>query len=165
MRASEFLYESPEPKLYTIQIPPSDLKQCIALIIKYMDDSEGSYYNGDEKQSSIKDWIKKLSRDKIQHEALHALQLKNIPGIFQGLDSLEYMNDINWSKPKELINNPSYQKYISRPPEIMAFAFDASRGVDTKEILSHYKQIGGIAEKQFMHYYNEYKRMAAGENK
>lgn len=156
MRAREFLQEQSMPKVWPIQIPPNDIAACKKLILTYMDDPEAEYYSDDERVFDIDEWVNSLSNNTIKHEAIHALQNKNIPDIYQGLSSLEYMNSIDWRDSEALIDDPNYQMYLSRAPEIMAFAYDAANGIDTKEIIAKYKKIGGAVEYQFKHYYNQY---------
>ena len=155
MRASELL-ESAELKSYSIIVPPTDLEKCKNLIgdtfegdgpFNYVEDGK------DVETDDARDWAEHLPTEQLRHEAIHALQDKQIPEIFKDLPELD-LDGVDWDN---FDDNPDKKKvYMSRHPEIMAFAFDTANGIEAEDSIKEYERIGGSALKLFQHYVKEY---------
>lgn len=147
-----------ELKPYPVIVPPSDLNKCIELVAdQFKDDGPFVYIkNGKEYETDdSREWVESLPKEQLRHEAVHALQDQQIPQIYDGLPALD-LDGVDWD---DFDNNPAKKKkYMSRHPEIMAFAFDAAHGIDTEKNMKEYERIGGEVEKLFHHYVNEYKK-------
>lgn len=79
--------------------------------------------------------MKQMLLKTLRHEALHAKQEKEIPGIFKGLPKSSH--SFNSSEEYKM------KHYYNRPPEIMAYTYDSCMGVNTKKTDRIYKKIGG----------------------
>ena len=141
-------------KVWPIQIPPEDVEECKELCLNgHMGKEEWvhSRPDGSEVTLSAKDAIEEWDDNTARHECVHELQQRNIPDIFKDLPSLTH-SDLSSDEYKDL-------NYHNRPPEIMAYAYDAARGADKADGHDNtkiYKRIGGEVEKLFNHYVKEY---------
>jgi hypothetical protein len=152
--AQYFLLEKKSKlKQYPIQIPPKTKAECIKICSKTKM-ADGPWYmnsGGDDKEMSFKDAAKGWDIETTRHETVHALQEINIPGIFKGLPALSH----------KFVSTEKYKQkhYYSRPPEIMAFAYDTAMGVDVAKNEKTFKAIGGEVYELFTHYVDEYKKV------
>lgn len=155
--AKYFLIEKKKSKLkaYPVQVPPKSKKECIKICSKTKM-AEGPWFintsdKDDDKEVSFEDAIKEWDIETTRHETVHALQEINIPGIFKGLPELSH----------KFVSSEKYKQkhYYSRPPEIMAFAYDTAMGVDAAKNEKTFKAIGGEVYDLFTHYVQEYKKV------
>ena len=148
-----------EKDIKPIIIPPTDLEECKAIMMKYMDDGDDAEYHGEDPEgneleiNSLEDWVNALPKEDIRHEALHSLQEKEYPGwigSYKQIDLPGNWENIPWEKKVA---------YYSRPPEIMAFAFDAaSNHPRAYEAIDDYQKIGGDVLGLFNRYVQEYRQ-------
>ena len=152
------LFELKKPKPYSIIVPPTDLQKCKELIAAQFEGEGPFVYMKDGEEIETNDsqeWVESLPKEQLRHEAIHAIQDKQIPQIFDGLPELD-LDGVDWDDFK---NNPSKKKtYMSRHPEIMAFAFDAAYGIDAEDTIKEYERIGGEVLSLFQYYVKEYKK-------
>ena len=157
MRFSE-LTEAKEIKPFPIVVPPSDLEQCKKLIADNFEGDGPFVYVKDGKEHETDDsreWAESLPKEQLQHEAVHALQDQQFPQIYDGLPELD-LDGVDWDNFND--SPEKKKKYMSRHPEIMAFAFDAANGIDAEKNIKEYERIGGEVEKLFQYYVKEYQK-------
>jgi len=124
-----------------IIMPPTDLQKAQDLIAQ--DPGMGQ------------DFLDSLPSDVVPHEAIHALQAKEMPELFAGSVENALPDNIEW----EDISWEQKEKYYSVPSEIMAFAYDyASGGWGAEESYKDYESIGGAVFEKFKKYVEAYKK-------
>lgn len=146
--------QSKKLKRYPVVVPPTSKKECIDVLLSDKTMSEGPWatnVKGKTVEMTAEEAFKKMDLNTLRHEALHALQLKQIPGIFKNLPKLSHQFD----SPED------YKKkhYYNRPPEIMAYAYDSCMGVNTRSSDKTFKEIGGDVYDLYLHYKEEYKKV------
>ena len=122
-------------------IPPSDPKEQYELIVKYLD----------------KSFADSLSSEELAHESIHAIQVRddilNPNKIKEEID-LEGVDWDNFEADRE-----RKRAYFSRPPEIMAFAYDVAAQTNKwQTTVKEYQDIGGEVLQVFERYIKEYQR-------
>ena len=143
-------YDSRKPGL----VPPKSLSECVALIKQYMNNPDEEWNTNDGEVSGIDEWIAALPKEDYRHEAIHALQMKEWPGWIESFGEIDL-------PPGDFGKLPAEQmvSYYSRPPEIMAFAFDVASGhPKAQENIDIYQKIGGDVFELFNKYIQEYKQ-------
>ena len=154
-----------------VLIPPSSLaagRELIATTAMPGQDLEDEFeftVPGEEepKTGTYADFVKTLDDDVVPHEAIHALQMREIPELFNGLPEIDLGDSWEESSPGQ------QQKYYSRGPEIMAFAYDyvadvgASSGATREELYNSYEEIGGEVFEMFKKYIEAYKKQLGTE--
>lgn len=106
----------------------------------------------------------------VPHETIHAMQDVHMPELFQGLPDIDLADKFSDSTDEQ------FKKYFSRPPEIMAHAYDAAvyykqhkefnlnedeHDPEMSDKASNgfyplYKNIGGDVFEQYMDYVKQY---------
>jgi len=140
-------------KKYSVVVPPTSKEECINILLNNDATSKGTCainVNGKDVEVDCVAAIKKMSINTLRHEALHVLQMEKIPDIFKNLPKLSH----------KFNTSEDYKKkhYYNRPPEIMAYAYDACMGVNTKLNDKVYKEIGGDVYDLYLHYKEEYSK-------
>tara|TARA_R110000751_G_C13456767_1_gene444853 strand:- start:8 stop:532 length:525 start_codon:yes stop_codon:yes gene_type:complete len=154
-----------------VLVPPSSLeagRELIATTAMPGQDLEDEFeftVDGEDepKTGTHADFVKTLKDDVVPHEAIHALQMREMPELFKGLPEIDLGDSWEESSPAQI------QRYYSRPPEIMAFAYDyvadvgASSGSTREELYNSYEEIGGDVFETFKKYIEAYKKQLAAE--
>ena len=162
----KYLDEDDGDEEVRVLVPPSSLeagRKLIATTAMPGQDLEDEFeftVPGEEepKMGTYADFVKTLDDDIIPHEAIHALQMREMPEILKGLPEIDLGDSWETSSPAQ------QQKYYSRPPEIMAFAYDyvadvgASSGATREELYNAYEEIGGEVFETFKKYIEAYKK-------
>ena len=139
-------------KRYPVIIPPTGKEECINILLNNEATSKGPWITnvrGKDVETTAEEAFEKMNIKTLRHEALHALQMEQIPDIFKNLPKLSHQFNTSEDYKKK--------NYYNRPPEIMAYAYDASMGVNTKLADRIYKEIGGDVYDLYQHYKQEYK--------
>ena len=147
-----------------ILMPPTDLKALRSLIVKDTStDPDGKMTftiekGKKEKRGTPEEWVKGLPDAVLPHEAIHAMQARDMPELFAG--SLEGAGALSgaWDETTD----KQKEKYFSVPAEIMAFAYDYAANVTTpdgtpEDIYNDYEKIGGEVFEKFKKYVETYK--------
>jgi len=151
-----------EEKSIKVIMPPTDLQQARDLIINNLETDEDGKINYSspegEKRGTPAEWVKTLPDSVLPHEAIHALQQKEMPELFAG--SLEGAGALptDWDEATD----KQKEKYFSVPAEIMAFAYDYAANVTApdatpEDIYNDYEKIGGEVFEKFKKYVETYK--------
>ena len=133
-------YLNEEADSLKIIMPPTDLQKARDLIASELAPPEG--------------WLEALPDDALPHEAIHALQTKKMPELFDNSVEHSLPDDVEW----EDIPWGKKEKYYSVPSEIMAYAYDYASGKNKpEEIYKDYESIGGAIFEKFKKYVEAYK--------
>ena len=155
-----------EEEKVRVLIPPSSLavgRELIATTAmpgQHLEDEFEFTVAGEEKPrtGTYADFVETLDDDVVPHEAIHALQMREMPAIFKGLPEIDL--GASWEES----SLEQHQKYYGRAPEIMAFAYDyvadvgSSSGATREELYNAYEEIGGEAFETFKKYVEAYKK-------
>jgi len=151
-----------EEEPLTILMPPTDLKSARDLIIKHTETDEDGKFEFNtpqgEKRGTPEEWVDMhVDPSQFPHEAIHMLQQEKMPELFDGLPFIDLPDE--WSDATD----EQKEIYYSRPPEIMAFAYDYAASVTTPdgapdEIYEDYEKIGGEVFETFKKYVEAYKK-------
>ena len=164
----EYLNEKKEEKeeeSVKILMPPTDLKALRSLIVKDTStDPDGKMTfaiekGKKEKRGTPEEWVKSLPDAVLPHEAIHAMQARDMPELFAG--SLEGAGALSggWDEATD----KQKEKYFSVPAEIMAFAYDYAANITSldaspEETYEEYEKIGGEVFEKFKKYVEAYKK-------
>ena len=159
----EYLTEGDEE--IKVLIPPTSLaagRELIATTAMPGQDLEDEFeftVHGEEepRKGTYADFVETLDDDVVAHEAIHALQMRELPELYDGLPPVDLGSSFEESSTEQ------QQKYYSRPPEIMAFAYDyaaniTSGGVSPDELYQDYEEVGGEVFEIFKKYVEAYKK-------
>ena len=146
------LLEKKDVEPYDIQLPPRSKKECLEILNKSSMASEEwtMMVKGKPVKMPAEKAFKKMNITTIRHETVHAMQELNIPGILKNLPSLE---------GKAMASEKNKKKYYyTRHPEIMAYAYDTSMGINAEKTKKIYQSIGGREHELFIYYLELYKK-------
>jgi len=162
--------EEKEEESVKILMPPTDLKALRSLIAKDAStDPDGKMTftiekGKKEKRGTPEEWVKGLPDAILPHEAIHAMQARDMPELFAG--SLEGAGALSggWDEATD----KQKEKYFSVPAEIMAFAYDYAANIPTpdaspEETYEEYEKIGGEVFEKFKKYVEAYKEKLGKE--
>jgi len=146
----QFLLESKDVNTDgSVIIPPSSPEEQYELIVKYLD----------------KSFADSLPPEHLAHESIHAIQVRddilNPNKIKEEID----LEGVDWDDFEA--DRERKRVYFSRPPEIMAFAYDVATRAPAppgegitgwQETIKEYQDIGGDVYDLFLKYVKDYNK-------